>query len=66
MPKVKTNKSARKRFKITKKGKVLTSQSLRRHLLTDRSSRKKRQSRKWREVSESDKHRIQALLPYGR
>lgn len=66
MPKMKTNKAVRKRFKITKKGKVMKTSSLRRHILTDRSSKKKRQSRGWSEVDISDKKRIKALLPYGK
>ena len=66
MPKMKTNKAARKRFKITKSGKVLTTVSFRRHLLTDRSPKKKRQNCGWQEIDKTDKKRVQALLPYGR
>ncbi len=66
MPKMKTNKAVKKRFKITKTGKVLASSSFRRHLMTDRSSKKKRQSRRWREVDPTDTKRIKALLPYQR
>lgn len=66
MPKIKTNKAVKKRFKITKNGKVLASNSFRRHLMTDRTSKKKRRLRQWRQVDPSDKHRIKALLPYER
>lgn len=66
MPKIKTNKAAKKRFKITKKGKVLSPSSFRRHMMTDRSSKKKRQSRRWRQVDPTDRKRILRLLPYGR
>ena len=67
MPKIKTNKAARNRFKITKKGKVLAASSFRRHLMTDRSSKRKRQSRHWKQaVDVTDIHRIKALLPYER
>lgn len=65
MPKMKTNKAVRKRFKVTKKGKVLRTSTLRRHLLTDRSSAKKRSKRRWREVDQADSERFQKMLPYG-
>lgn len=65
MPKVKTNKAARKRFKITKGGKVMSTSTLRRHLLTDRSKKHKRQGRGWRMVDKTDAHRVKAMLPYG-
>ena len=42
MPKQKTRKSVTKRFRITKKGKVLWRQGFRRHLNVKKSSRKKR------------------------
>ncbi len=66
MPKIKTNKAVKKRFKITKKGKVLGPKSFRRHMMTDRSAKRKRQSRGWHEVDPTDKKRIRALLPYDR
>ena len=64
MPKMKTNKAVKKRFRITKNKKVLSRSSLRRHMMTDRSPKKKRQSRGWRNVDKSDKKRILMLLPY--
>ena len=66
MPKIKTNKAVKKRFKITKNKKVLSTSSFRRHLMTDRSSKKKRQTRGYRQVDPTDKKRIQLLLPYDR
>lgn len=44
--KLKTNKSARKRFKITATGKVLHSKPFRRHLMSGRNSSRKRRLRK--------------------
>ena len=64
MPKLKTNKAAKKRFKITKKGKVLASQTSRRHLLTDKQSAHKRKLRRWQKVDVTDQKRFNALLPY--
>ena len=66
MPKLKTNKAVKKRFKITKRKKILSVQSFRRHLMADRRPKSKRQSRAWRAVDPSDKKRIQLLLPYDR
>ncbi|HXV27568.1 MAG TPA: 50S ribosomal protein L35 [bacterium] len=63
---MKTNKAVRKRFKITKSGKVMMSSSLRRHLMTDRTSKKKRQKRRWREIDVTDAKRIKKSLPYQR
>ena len=65
MPKMKTNKAVRKRFKVSKKGKVLATSTLRRHMLTDRSPKKKRQTRGWKNVEAVDKKRVTRLLPYG-
>lgn len=65
MPKLKTNKAVRKRFRVTKKGKVLGSASLRRHLLTDRSSKHKRQNRKYQRIDNADQLHIKKMLPYG-
>jgi len=42
MPKQKTRKSITKRFRVTKKGKVLRRQSFRRHLNVKKSRKKKR------------------------
>lgn len=65
MPKMKTNKSVKKRFKITKKGKVLRTKCKRRHLLTDKDAGKKRGLRGMAVVDGTDEHRIKELAPYG-
>lgn len=64
MPKIKTNKAAKKRFRVTKNKKVLSPKSFRRHMMTDRTSKKKRQSRGMRHVDPADKKKIQLMLPY--
>jgi large subunit ribosomal protein L35 len=46
MPKQKTNRSARKRFKLTKGGKVRRNKAYRRHLLAGRSTKRKRNLRR--------------------
>ena len=65
MPKLKTNKAMRKRFKVTKNGKVIGSHTLKRHMLADRSPKKKRQARQGLAVSTANEHHIKAGLPYG-
>jgi large subunit ribosomal protein L35 len=46
MPKQKTNKSVKKRFRVTGTGKLKRNQANRRHLLSGRTSKRKRQLRK--------------------
>ena len=65
MPKIKTNKAVKKRFKITKNGKVLVRRSLRRHMMADRTPKSKRQSRRVLGVGDTDSKRIKLLLPYA-
>lgn len=64
MPKIKTNSSAAKRFKRTKSGKVLYKNAFRRHKLTKKSAKRKRQLRKTAVLDPSDMKRIDYLLPY--
>ena len=66
MPKLKTRKAVKKRFRVTKNEKVLSSKSFRRHMMTDRTSKKKRQLRGVRLVDPADKKAIQIMLPYDR
>ena len=42
MPKVKTNSSAKKRFKVTGSGKITHQKALKRHILTKKSKKRKR------------------------
>jgi large subunit ribosomal protein L35 len=42
MPKVKTNSSAKKRFKISGTGKIMFQKSFKRHILTKKSTKRKR------------------------
>ncbi len=65
MPKIKTNKGAAKRFRITKKGKIKRNRGSKSHLLTKKSPKRKRSLRKSASVSEGLKKRIRRLLPYG-
>ncbi len=65
MPKMKTHKGAKKRFKVTGKGKILRSKAFKSHLLTKKSSKRKRSLRKRALVDSTDVHRIKRVLPYA-
>ena len=65
MPKLKTNKGAKKRFKLTKKGKVKRRKAGRRHLLTCKSSGRKRGLRQSVIVGGRIGKTTKKLLPYG-
>ena len=65
MPKLKTNKSAKKRFKVTKSGKIKGFKAGRRHLLTSKSSNRKRGLRKAFVLEGKIAKNTKKLLPYG-
>ena len=65
MPKLKTNKAFKKRFRVTSRGKVLGSRSLRRHMLADRSPKKKRQKRNALQLEGWEAKDVKKALPYG-
>lgn len=49
MPKMKTVKAAKKRFKITATGKVLFKPAGKKHLMSGKRSKRRRQMRRWRQ-----------------
>ena len=65
MPKVKTVKSAAKRFKRTKDGKFKRSKSFRGHLKTSKTAKRRRNLRRGQIVSASDHQRVSRMLPYA-
>jgi large subunit ribosomal protein L35 len=65
MPKVKTTKSAAKRFKVTKSGKFKRSKSFRGHLKTAKTAKRRRNLRRSLVISESDHKRVRQMLPYA-
>ena len=64
MPKLKTNRGAAKRFKRTGSGKFKRAQSFANHILTKKSSKRKRQLRATLLVAEVDTPAVKQLLPY--
>jgi large subunit ribosomal protein L35 len=66
MPKLKTHKGAAKRFRTTATGKVKRGHSHARHILTSKTSKRKRNLDIDTLVSEPDQTRVERMLPYGR
>jgi large subunit ribosomal protein L35 len=66
MPKLKTHSSSKKRFKITATGKVKRAKPYRNHILTKKTTKRKRNLRKTTVASEANAATIKVLLPYGR
>jgi large subunit ribosomal protein L35 len=64
MPKLKTHRGAKKRFKVTGRKKVLHSKAYKSHLLTKKSAKRKRGLRRKTIISSPDKKRIEKMLPY--
>ena len=65
MPKLKTNRSVAKRLRKTKSGKFKKSRAGKRHLLNDKSSKRKRQLRGADYVDSTFNKQIRRLLPYA-
>jgi large subunit ribosomal protein L35 len=63
MPKLKTNRGAAKRFKRTASGGFKRKQSHLRHILTKKSSKRKRQLRAGSMVADSDLGLVRQMLP---
>jgi large subunit ribosomal protein L35 len=62
MPKVKTNSSAKKRFKVTGTGKITHQKSFKRHILTKKSKKRKRSLRLDGVVSAANSYFVKRLL----
>jgi large subunit ribosomal protein L35 len=65
MPKMKTNKSAAKRFRISGKGRVRRPKGGGNHLLCEKSRKRLRRLRKNDMVDKSFEARVKRLMPYG-
>ena len=66
MPKLKTHKGAAKRFRLTATGKVKRGHSHARHILTSKTTKRKRQLDIDGLVSDADEKPTKRMLPYGR
>ncbi len=65
MPKMKSHSGTAKRFKKTGSGRFKCGQSHRRHILTKKSTKRKRQLRKAASIHASDVPMVSRLLPYS-
>ncbi|MDH5181292.1 MAG: 50S ribosomal protein L35 [Gammaproteobacteria bacterium] len=65
MPKIKTHRGAAKRFKRSGSGGFKRAQSHRRHILTKKSTKRKRHLRSPSQVHESDVRSVNRMLPYS-
>jgi len=65
MPKMKTKSSAKKRFKVRPGGTIKRSQAFKRHILTKKTTKTKRQLRGTTGVHESNTASIRAMMPYA-
>jgi len=63
MPKLKTHRGAAKRFKKTGSGKILRSKSGCQHIMTSKSTKRKRGLRRRAQISSADMRRVSHLLP---
>lgn len=65
MPKMKTNKSAAKRFRLTGKGRLRRRQANANHILTKKTAKRKRRLAQPALVSHADEKRIKRMLRGG-
>lgn len=65
MPKLKSNSGAKKRFSITKKGKVKKANSFKQHILEKKSSKRKRTLRGTSICSATEEKKVKRMLPYA-
>jgi large subunit ribosomal protein L35 len=65
MPKIKTNRAAAKRFKTTGTGKIVYRKSCASHILTKKTTKRKRSLRQPHLIAKSDRKEIRRLLPNG-
>jgi large subunit ribosomal protein L35 len=65
VPKMKTKKSAAKRFKVRPGGSIKRGQAFKRHILTKKSTQTKRKLRGITNVHDSGVRTIRSMLPYS-
>ena len=65
MPKMKTKSSAKKRFVVRAGGSIKRSCAFKRHILTKKTTKTKRQLRGTTEVHATNKASVRAMMPYA-
>ena len=64
MPKIKTNRAAAKRFKATGTGKLKRNKAYKSHILTKKSTKRKRNLRQATITDATNEKKIKKVLPY--
>jgi len=65
MPKIKTNRGAAKRFKTTGSGKIVRNKAFSSHIITKKSTKRKRNLRKSGLVDSTNLKQVAKLIPYS-
>ena len=64
MPKMKTNRGAAKRFRATASGKIIRNKANASHILTKKSTKRKRNLRKATVMAAGNVKNVKRMLPY--
>ena len=64
MPKMKTKRAAAKRFKVTGSGKIMRMKAYKSHILTKKSTKRKRNLRKSTIADDTNVKNMKKILPY--
>lgn len=64
MPKMKTRRAAAKRYSITGSGRIKRAKAFKSHILTKKSSKRKRNLRKPAYISKAETKTVKQLIPY--
>ena len=64
MPKIKTNKAAAKRFRVTGTGKIKRQKAYKSHILTKKNSKRKRALRQATQLDKANIKGVKRLIPY--
>jgi large subunit ribosomal protein L35 len=64
MPKMKTHRGAAKRYKLTGSGRIKRAKAFKSHILTKKSTKRKRNLRKPAYISEAEAKVVKKLIPY--
>ena len=65
MPKMKTHRGAAKRFKFTGSGRIKRSKAYKSHILTKKTTKRKRALDTPTLIAEVDQQKVERMLPYG-
>jgi large subunit ribosomal protein L35 len=64
MPKIKTHSGAKKRFKLTKNGKVIRAHAYKSHILNKKNRKRKRGLRQTTVADKTNVAQVKRLIPY--